>query len=86
MSYLDPVRDFLDEQLPGIEPELLDLYTLLAFVKGKDVTREDVHDAWALWRRRTRPDHRSLIPFSELNVAVQELDEKYVQVIKAAVR
>lgn len=82
MTYLDDARDALAYELPGLHPELLDLYTLLVHVKGEQVTHEDVHDAWGLWTLRARPDHASLIPFSELAPEVQELDGPYVDAIK----
>lgn len=86
MSYLDPVRDALAAQLPGLHPDLLDLYTLLALTQGEQVTSEHVHDAWALWTRRTRPNHEALVPFEELPPGVGELDEVYVEAVKTVVR
>jgi len=81
MSYVDDVRDSLAARLPGLEPALLDLYTLLGLVKGVNASMEDVHDAWAVWRARSRPDHRSLVPFDQLTEEVQELDRKYAETI-----
>lgn len=86
MSYLDPVRDALAAELPGMHPDLLDLYTLLALTQGEQVTSEHVHDAWGLWMRRTRPNHDALVPYEELAPAVQQLDEVYVEAIKTVVR
>ncbi len=85
-SYVDEVRQSLEEQLPGLaaDKELHDLYALLAFVKGQAVTLEDVHDAWAIWRSRIAPQHRFLIPFNQLAPEVQELDQKYADAIGAA--
>ncbi|UUG69500.1 hypothetical protein SEA_SHAM_199 [Streptomyces phage Sham] len=85
-NYVQKVIDQLDESLGGLPDELLDLYTLLAFVKGENVTLEDVHDAWAIWKNRIRPDHKSLIPFDELTLEVQELDRKYADAIAAVKR
>lgn len=85
-NYVQKVIDQLDESLGGLPDELLDLYTLLAFVKGDIVTLEDVHDAWAIWKNRIRPDHKSLIPFDELTLEVQELDRKYADAIAAVKR
>ncbi|MFD1546975.1 DUF7701 domain-containing protein [Nonomuraea guangzhouensis] len=81
MSYVDDVRDSLAARLPGLEPSLLDLYTLLAMTKGVNASMEDVHDAWAVWRSRSSPDHRSIVPFDQLDVDVQELDRKYADAI-----
>lgn len=73
------VQEKIDElgQILNLPAELMDLYILLVFVKGADVTLEDVHDAWSVWKNRIRPDHHSLIPFDELSETVQELDRKY---------
>lgn len=86
MSYVEQVRAAVHVRKPNLEPDLLDLYTLLALVKGDQVTLEDVHDAWAVWRSRTRPDHKSLIPFDQLSEAVQALDQPYADAIAAAGR
>jgi hypothetical protein len=40
-----------------------------------------VHDAWSVWRNKTDPDHRSLIPFDDLTPEVQQLDSKYREAI-----
>jgi hypothetical protein len=81
MTYIDEVTTALAVELPGQDPALLRLYALLAFAKGRDTTLEDVHDAWALWRHATRPEHRSMIPFTDLDPAVQELDRPYMEAI-----
>jgi hypothetical protein len=80
-NYIDSVRETLSQQIPDTAEELLDLYTLLTFVKGSAVTLEDVHDAWSVWRSRTNPNHKSLIPFGELTPEVQQLDQKYADAI-----
>jgi len=77
MNYIQEMLDELSETLPGLPDELLDLYGLLVAVKGDKVTLKDVHEAWAIWKNRIRPDHKSLIPFDELTLEVQELDRKY---------
>jgi hypothetical protein len=84
INYAQAVIDHLDESIPGNDPDLLRLYALLALTKGQQTTLEDVHDAWALWRNTTRPDHPSLVPFDQLDPHVQELDRKYMQAIHAA--
>jgi len=80
MNYIEKIRDRLAKEI-DVEEDLLDLYTLLAFVKKGDCTLEDVHDAWAIWRNKTNPAHKSLIPFKELNPKVQELDQEYTNAI-----
>lgn len=85
-TYVGKARALLRSTLPGLEKELLDLYTLLVLVKGEGTTLEDVHDAWAVWRSRTDPYHRSIIPFGELSWEVQELDRKYMKKIHETAR
>ncbi|MBD3004802.1 hypothetical protein [Streptomyces sp. 5-10] len=80
-NYVDSVREALSQKIPDANGELLDLYTLLAFVRGSAVTLEDVHDAWSVWRSRTNPHHKSLIPFGGLAPEVQQLDQKYADAI-----
>lgn len=77
VNYVQPVIDRIDRACPGLPPDLLRLYALLAFVKGNDTTLVDVHDAWAIWRDQTAPQHKSLIPFDRLSADVQELDRPY---------
>jgi hypothetical protein len=67
-----------------MDPDLLRLYTLLLLVKGKHVTREDVHYAWSAWRTWTCPDHSALIPFTDLSPEVAALNEPYVSAIRLA--
>lgn len=83
MTYLNNVRNALSKKLIGIHPELLDLYTLLAYVKGQQVTCEDVHHAWATWQGKSKSSHRWLIPFGELPDEVKAKDQPYVDAIKA---
>lgn len=67
-----------------LDGDLLRLYALLALVKGGDTSLRDVHDAWAIWRNQTAPGHRSLVPFDDLDEAVQELDRPYMDAIRWA--
>ncbi|QGH79502.1 hypothetical protein SEA_LIMPID_201 [Streptomyces phage Limpid] len=86
VNYVQTVLNKVGENLPGLPDELLDLYTLLAMVKGEDVTLKDVHDAWAVWKNRIRADHKSLVPFEALEFHVQELDRKYAEGIAKAAK
>lgn len=81
-SYADQVVDRLDREIPGNPVELLRLYALLALVKGTATSLEDVHDAWAMWRIVTRPDHPDLVPFEDLTPEVQEYDRLYRDAIR----
>lgn len=63
------------------------MYALLGHVLwNSEVTNEDVHDAWSAWTATYRPDHASLVPFTELTPEVQDLDSKYRDAIVAASR
>lgn len=83
-NYVQPVLDDLAELLPGCDKALLNLYALLAMTRGVNTTLENVHDAWSIWRNPDAPTHRSLLPFDELTVKVQELDRKYMDAIHSA--
>jgi hypothetical protein len=83
VNYVQQIVDRLDQLIPGNDPKLLRLYALLVLAKGADTTLRDVHDAWALWRNETQPDHRSLIPFEQLSPDVQALDRPYMEAIHA---
>lgn len=74
------------EHVTEDERQLLDLYALLVLVKGEETTLEDVHDAWAIWRNRTKPDHPSIKPFDQLAAEVQVLDEPYAQAIRVSAK
>lgn len=84
MSYVDHIREQIAAREPDLDPALLDLYTLLALTTGANTSMENVHDAWALWRSRTQPDHPSLVPFEELSEETQELDRPYAEAIAQA--
>lgn len=81
-NYIENTRSALTRELgKPLDSRLLDLYTLLVLVKGAEVTLEDVHDAWAVWKSPIRPDHHSIIPFGELSERVQGLDQPYADAI-----
>lgn len=84
-NYVQRVRDQLAARLPDCDGALIDLYTLLALEFGTTTDPVMVHNAWAVWRNRTNPTHKSLIPFPYLAPEVQELDRPYVEAIHAAV-
>lgn len=83
-NYVQQMTDRLAERLPTCPAGLLELYVLLALVKGRETTLQDVHNAWSVWTAELRPNHRSLIPFDDLTAEVQELDRKYMDAIHAA--
>lgn len=81
MNYIQRVREILAKKVE-VENDLLDLYTLLVFTTGTRTGLAHVHDAWAIWKAKTNPTHKSLIPFSDLSEETQELDRKYVEAIR----
>lgn len=85
-NYVQRALEILDEECPGLDSDLAQLYVLLVLTNGPNTTLPDVHDAWGVWRNTTNPEHRSLVPFGELTVAVQELDRKYMDAIRATAR
>lgn len=77
VNYIDRVVTRLDEELWGCPVELINYYALLVLTTGELTTLEDVHDAWSIWTNETLWTHKSLIPFNELTLEVQELDQPY---------
>lgn len=76
-NYVQSIIDQLHAELPDCDLDLIGFYALLVLVAGPSTTFQDVHDAWAVWRNQTDPEHRSLKPFDELTPEVQELDSPY---------
>jgi hypothetical protein len=64
--------------------QLMDLYTLLAMTTGTTTTSNNIHDAWSIATARTDPEHRSLVPFSELEQDIQSMDDVYRDAVIAA--
>ncbi len=85
MNYVQKIRTRLEKE-SGVHGALLDLYTLLVFTRGEDTTLDDIHDAWAVWKNNSMPDHRSLIQFNDLSYDVQELDRKYMDAVRKVAR
>lgn len=90
MTYLDRTAQAIKDRVPpGLLPDeprlddLFRLYALLARVKGKDVTEEDVHDAWSLWMLAEDGDHDSIKPYQELDPATRREDRPFVEAIRA---
>ncbi len=84
-NYVNVVKKLLSKHI-DVEDDLLDLYALLVLTTGVNTTWENVHDAWAIWRNRTKPDHKSLVPFENLTPDVQELDDEYTKAIQAVAK
>jgi len=92
MNYVQTFFDILKAELVAIDSymnncdDLVEMYELLGMTKKLDVTLKDVHEAWAIWRNRTKPNHKDLIPFEELSQEVQEWDRPYLDAIRRAVK
>lgn len=88
MSYVSELADAIRAQvpedlLPDEDSELLFLmYAVLLLAKRGDVTREDVHNAWAAWMTHRGEEHESLVPFNELPPATRAEDGPFVLAIK----
>ena len=89
-TYIEQARAALLDALGDTEREwdaerpLLDLYTLLVLTRGTACTSQDIHDAWAVARQHTRPEHPDLVPFEALTPQVQGYDVKYRDAVRAA--
>lgn len=86
MTYAADIVRALGKLIPDCDPDLLRLYALLVLTTGEDTTLENVHDAWALARLATRPDHPDLVPFADLAPAIQAYDKPYQDAIRETAR
>jgi hypothetical protein len=92
VTYIDDLAGRVEDAIPAeLRPRedaqrLYRLYALLVLIKGPDVTAEDVHDAWAVWMTERHSDHRSLVPFAELDQRIQESDQPFVDSIRQVAR
>lgn len=68
---------------PNEDRPLYRLYAVLLLAKGRDVTAEDVHNAWAAWASEHDPESRFILPFKELSLNAQRKDEPYAEAIRA---
>lgn len=73
----DPEATPPDEDLP-----LYRQYAVLLLAKGIEVTAEDVHNAWVAWASEHDPENRNLLPFKELSLNAQRIDEPYAEAIR----
>lgn len=85
-NYAQRAVDAAHEAMPGEQPGLIRLYTLLAFTKGETTTLQDVHDAYALYMDMHEPWRQSLVPFEELPDWVAEYDRPYMEAIHKVAR
>jgi hypothetical protein len=88
MNYLESVAKRVQEQIaPNLRPktrdeELYRVYALLALVRGRQCTLENVHDAWSAWMTGDQPDHDALVPFNLLSQEAQLKDAPYLAAIQ----
>lgn len=69
-------------EMPDCDDDLITLYALLVLTLGDGATMVDIHDAWALWRKKDMPNHSALIPYEELAPEIQELDRPYMDAVR----
>ena len=81
MNYIDNIIQRLAVKLPGCPLDLFENYAQLVLTTGVNTTLKNVHDAWSIWQNKSKPNHKSLLPFEELSLEVQELDRKYAEAI-----
>ncbi len=88
MNYLQKlaseIRANVDsDDLPDQNTESLFLnYAALLLAKGRDVTAEDIHNAWAAWMTSKDPAHDALRPFKELSARTQQEDIPYLRAVQ----
>jgi hypothetical protein len=92
MTYIEAVADEIYRRLPTGSPTpdrergLYLIYAVLALAVGEQVTRADVHNAWAAWMALEGRTHPSVRPFSDLSAADQERDEPFRKAIREVAR
>lgn len=86
MNYIEEIVARLRELIPDCEDTLLRLYALLVLTTGETTGLCDIHDAWAVWRSVTCPEHENLVPFDELTPEVQLQDFSYRDAIRRVAR
>ena len=90
-NYIDKIAKRIGERCNMETPtrdemRLLRIYALLCLVLGEETEEEAVHDAWSVWRAHDQPDHKSLVPFWDLDEETRALDTPYAEAIAAVAR
>ena len=69
---------------PSGQQMLYDAYAVLCLAKGKEVTCEDVHNAWTLYSMETAGEgrHKAQVQFRELDGETRALDVPYRDAIR----
>lgn len=87
-TYIDEITTEVANKTHIKDKYLVRLYALLILIKGKNITLEDVHDAWAM-NMNYKPqtdycyghEHKSIVPFNKLSKETQDKDQKYVDIL-----
>lgn len=88
--YLDDIAAAIRARVPkdrmpaGNTAELFRLYAVLLRVKGRSVTRSDIHDVWSAWTASRDGEHVSLVKYEELPHSVKAEDEVFVVAVRQA--
>ncbi len=92
MNYIQELADKIHQQIPQeLLPdaeninELMLIYAVLAVAKGKNLTNEDVHNAWAAWMSFSDPNHRSIVDYAALSLDVKEQDAPFTEAIRRTI-
>ncbi|WP_263168584.1 hypothetical protein [Streptomyces sp. SCSIO ZS0520] len=92
MTYLDALASLIRSCLPAHAAppadcdDLFRIYAVLLRAKGEQVTDEDVHDAWSAWMQSIDSGHKALVPYHDLDAAIQAFDAPYAEAIRTAAR
>lgn len=78
-NYIQVFEDHLQKKFPVCPPDLIKLYALISLVTRGNASAEDIHNAWAVRKNETFPEHRSLVPYNSLPEAIRLRDMKYVK-------
>ncbi len=88
-TYIDKIVEEVKQTLHIKDEKLAQMYALLVLTKGENITLKDVHDAWAMnmnYKKTTDycygHEHKSIVPFDQLDVEVQNKDAKFVDKLK----
>jgi hypothetical protein len=88
VNYLEEVAARIRATVPkAVVPDedseaLFLIYAVLAFAKGAETDRSDVHNAWSAWMTMRGEDHEALRPFRELPEDVRAEDDPFVMAIR----
>ena len=87
-TYIDELAEKVRAATGVKSKETLKVYSLLVLIKGKDITLEDVHDAWSVmmnFKPYNPPylghEHPSIVPFDQLSYETQQKDKKYADAL-----